>query len=186
MSSEAYRQALRRRPLFTPLYASVALLTAGVLVLGWIGYGLWQPPGTVIVVRHTEKAPGSGDDPTLSDAGIARAQRVATVLAAAGVDAIYATQYRRTVETATPLAERLSLPLHVYDAGGTQGLLESLDDRHRAETVVVVGHSNTVPEIVEALSGEDVGPIGEERYGDVFVVVRPRWGRATVTRLFVE
>lgn len=186
MSSEAYRQALRRRPLFTPLYAGVALLVAVVLVIGWIGFGLWQPPGTVIVVRHMEKALVDGDDPALSDAGIARAARVATVLAATGVDAVYATQYRRTVETAMPLAERLSLPLHVYNAGDIEGLVAELDERHRAETVVVVGHSNTVPEIVEALSREDVGPISEDRYGDVFVVVRPRWGRATVTRLFLE
>lgn len=186
MSNEAYRHALRRRPLFTPLYAGVALLIAGVLALGWVGFGLWQSPGTVIVVRHMEKAPGGGDDPTLSDIGAARAERVATVLAATGVDAVYATQYRRTVETATPLAQRLSLPLHIYDAGVTADLIRLLDDRHRAETVVVVGHSNTVPDIVQALSGEDVGPIGEDRYGDVFLVVRPRLGRATVTRLFVE
>lgn len=186
MSSDAYRQALRRRPLFTPLYAGVALLIVGVLLLGWVGFGLWQPPGTVIVVRHMEKAVGGGDDPALSDAGNARAERVATVLAATGVDAVFATQYRRTVETATPLAERLSLPLHVYDAGDTEGLIDALNERHRAETAVVVGHSNTVPAIVEALSGEDVGPISEDRYGDVFLVVRPRWGRATVTRLFVE
>ncbi len=186
MSSDAYRQSLRRRPLFTPLYAGVALLVAGVLALGWIGFALWQPPGTVIVVRHLEKASGGGDDPALSDIGAARAERVATVLAATGVDAIYATQYRRTVETAMPLAERLSLDMHVYDAGDTDSLVAELDERHRAATVVVVGHSNTVPEIVEALSGEDVGPIGEDRYGDVFMVVRPRWGRATVTRIFVE
>ncbi len=186
MNSDAYRQALRRRPLFTPLYAGVALLIAGVLVLGWIGFGLWQPPGTVIVVRHMEKAVGGGDDPALSDIGTARAERVATVLAATGVDAVFATQYRRTVETATPLAQRLSLPLHVYEAGNTPSLIDSLNDRHRGETAVVVGHSNTVPEIVEALSGEDIGPIAEDRYGDVFVVVRPRWGRATVTRLFIE
>ena len=186
MNGDAYRQALRRRPLFTPLYAGMALLIAGALVLAWIGYGLWQPPGTVIVVRHMEKAVGGGDDPALSEAGTARAERVAAILAASGVDAVYATQYRRTVETATPLAERLSLDLYVYDAGDTGGLIDAIDERHREATAVVVGHSNTVPEIVEALSGESVGPISEDRYGDVFVVVRPRWGRATVTRLFVE
>lgn len=186
MNNDAYRQALRRRPLFTPLYAGVALLVAGVLVLGWIGFGLWQPPGTVIVVRHMEKALVGGDDPALSDAGTARAERVASALAAAGVDVIFATQYRRSVETASPLAQRLSLALHVYDAGDSEGLVALLDDRHRAETAVVVGHSNTVPEIVKALSGVDIGPIGEDRYGDVFVVVRPRWGRATVTRLYLE
>ena len=51
--------------------------------------------------------------------------------------------------------------------------------------MVVVGHSNTVPEIVEALSGEDIGAISEDRYGDVYIVTRPKLGRASVTRIFV-
>ena len=186
MSADAQRHALRRRPLFTPLYAGVALLVVALVFAVWALAGLWQTPGTVIVVRHMEKAVENSDDPGLSAQGQRRAERVAELLAAAGIDAVFATQYRRTVETATPLAERLSLPLHVYDARDTGALVGAINDTYRAGTVVVVGHSNTVPEIVEALSGRDVGAIAEDRYGDVYFVVRPKLGRATVTRIFVS
>ena len=185
MSIDPQRMALRRRPLFTPLYAGVALVIVALALAGWALAGLWHAPGTVIVVRHMEKLADAGDDPGLSPVGQRRAERVAELLAAAGVDAVFATQYRRTAETGLPLAERLSLPLHVYDARDTEQLLAEVDDTYRNGTVVVVGHSNTVPEIVEALSGEDIGAISEDRYGDVYIVTRPKLGRASVTMIFV-
>ena len=179
------RLALRRRPLFTPLYVGVVLFVVALALAGWALAGLWHAPGTVIVVRHMEKLADAGDDPGLSPAGQRRAARVAELLAAAGVDAVFATQYRRTAETALPLAERLSLPLHVYDARDTEALVRDVNATYRDQTVVIVGHSNTVPEIVEALSGEEIGAISEDRYGDVYLVTRPKLGRASVTRIFV-
>lgn len=179
-----YRHALRRRPLFTPLFAVGALAGLAVLALAWGAYGLLQTPGTVIVVRHAEKAAVPGDDPPLSEAGRRRAEHLAALFAAANVDAIYASGYRRAIETATPLASRLSLPVQTYDAHDSAGLAASLARRHRGQAVLVVGHSNTVPEIVHALSGHEVGELAEDRYGDVFIVVRPKWGRATVTRIY--
>lgn len=185
MNADPHRHALRRRPLFTPLFVAIAVLVVGLVAAGWFAAGLWQPPGTVIVVRHAEKG-AAGDNPSLSPEGEARATRLAEMLAAAQVEAIYASQYRRTAETALPLAERLSLPLQVYDASDSGQLVERLLEQHADATVLVVGHSNTVPEIVRRLSGREVGEMGEERYGDVFVVVRPRWGRATVTRFYIN
>lgn len=182
MSSDAYRHALRRRPLFTPLYAALAVMFIGICVLGWVAIGLWQAPATVFVVRHMEKL--DGDDPALSPAGQARAERLAEMLASARIDAIYASQYRRTGDTAAPLAERLSLPVHRYDAARTERFIDNIRSRHRSDTIVIIGHSNTVPALVAALSGRDVGELSEDRYGDVFIVTVPRWGRAAVTRLY--
>lgn len=186
MNAPVDRLALRRRPLYTPLYAGIALLAVAVIALGWAAQGLWQTPGTVVVVRHMEKAVDGSNDPSLSPAGQARAERVAEMLAAMGVDAVYATQYKRTAETAMPLATRLSLPLHVYDAGDTDALVGEINDRHRNGVTVVIGHSNTVPAIVKALSRHDIGEIPEDRYGDVYLIVRPQLGRAKVTRLYIS
>lgn len=183
MIDEEHRQALRRRPLFTPLYALVAALVVALGVLGWAAVGLFQPPTTVVVVRHMEKA--LGDDPALSEAGAVRARQLAETLAAASVDAVYASQYRRAADTGAPLAERLSLPVQRYDAADTGALVADIRARHQSDTILVVGHSNTVPDIVAALSGRNVGPLAEDRYGDVFIVTIPRWGRTTVMRVFL-
>lgn len=176
--------ALRRRPLFTPLFIAILAAVVAVGALGWGVYGLWQPPGTVIVVRHAEKAVSANENPPLAPAGAARADALAAMFASAGVDAVFASDYVRSLETAAPLAKRLSLPVQVYDAGDTAALVDEIDDHHRTDTVFVVGHSNTVPAIVRALSGKDTGDLAEDRYGDVFIVVRPRWGRTTVTRIY--
>lgn len=184
MSDETARHAMRRKPLFTPVFIAGALGVIAVLVLGWLAYGFLQSPGTVVVVRHVEKAAEPADNPGPSPAGEARAVELADLLGPLGVDAIYASNYLRTFATAAPLAQRASLPVHVYDARDTRALIADLDARYRYGTVLVVGHSNTVPDIVRALSGRRVGAIDESRYGDVFIIIRPRWGRATVIHLF--
>src|SRR5690606_22627139 len=87
-------------------------------------------PTTILVVRHAERADaGAGErDPALSQAGSARAHALAEVAADAGVTAILATQYRRTRQTAEPLAERLGLPIGVVDVGqgGIRGHVEAV------------------------------------------------------------
>lgn len=176
--------ALRRRPLFTPLFVAILAAVVAVGVLGWGVVGLWQPPGTVIVVRHAEKGPVPRENPPLSPQGVTRAESLASLFASAGVDGIFSTDFVRTLETAAPLAKRLSLPVQVYPAADIGLLVSEIDHNYRHDTVFVIGHSNTVPEIVHALSGKEIGEIAEGRYGDIFIVVRPRWGRATVTRLF--
>lgn len=184
VADASYRHALRRRPLFTPLYAMVAFALVAVAVLGWAAIGLWQQPTTVIVVRHMDKL--DGDDPALSATGAARADRLAEAFASARLDAIYSSGYRRADQTAEPLARRLSMPVQRYDASDSTALVRRIMREHRAGTVLVVGHSNTVPDIVRGLSKRTVGEIAEDRYGDVFIVTLPRWGRSAVTRLYLS
>lgn len=139
---------------------------------------------TVIVVRHAEKAVVEGDDPPLSAAGEARAAALCGALRGAGVQAVVVTQLQRTRLTAAPLIAALGLePEVVPVARDVAAHARAVAERvlaHRGQTVLVVGHSNTVPAIVEALGGGAVGAIDDSVYDDLFVVVRPAEGAAHV------
>ena len=127
-------------------------------------------PTTVIIVRHAESVQ-IGDDPALTDAGTARANALVTVAEHAGVQRVYVTQFRRTRDTALPLATKLNLEPVEYDAkGDVAAFAKRLLAENAGGTVLVVGHSNTVPSIVEALSGVKVAPIKHEDNTRVFVV----------------
>jgi broad specificity phosphatase PhoE len=143
----------------------------------------------IYVVRHAERASSSDPDSPLSEAGVARAQALAEALVDAGVDAIITSQYMRTKSTAAPLAERLGLAVEVARVSDPVASSEALARRilanHAGETVLVVGHSNTVPMIVRALGGVEVGPLGDSDYGDIFLVVaRPGAAVATIKTRF--
>lgn len=140
---------------------------------------------TVVIVRHAEKADASRDT-ALSATGKARAEALASALESAGVGAVYATQFQRTRLTAEPLARRLNLstverpvgedvPAHARD------LAREVLAKEKGKTVLIVGHSNTVPELVKAFSGVTVAPLKEEDFDQIFVVVVPPSGPA---RLF--
>jgi len=162
--------------------ATVLLLVA----LGFAGCRSAAPPTpepspgpegvAVWLVRHAETAPDGTRDPGLSDAGRQRAEDLAHVLRYARVRAVFATEYRRTQETAAPLARQEGLettvvpygsgPLDVYTQGLVDRIRARLDapDYDDSEGVVVVGHSNTIPALAEALLGAPVPPIAEDEY----------------------
>lgn len=149
-------------------------------------------PTTVLFVRHAEKAAEPREDPALSDAGRARASELARVVGAAGVTSIITSQYARTKQTAEPLAARLGVapavvPLEVDQETKhlTPDSIERLVAKileHPGATVLVVGHSNTIPEVIAAL-GADVAPIDEKVYDDLFVVTVSGPKRATALHL---
>jgi broad specificity phosphatase PhoE len=127
-------------------------------------------PTAVYLVRHAEKASASGDpDVELSDAGRAGANALADWMEPRPLDAIYSTHLRRTQQTALPTAAARDLDLRVLPASATARLLERLRTRHCDQHVLVVGHSNTVPEIAVALGAEPFA-IDESEYGAVYVV----------------
>ena len=131
-------------------------------------------------MRHAEKAQDNPADPSLSEAGRRRALALATRLREEPLTAVYATQWLRTRQTAAPAADARGLPVRTYDAGEPAGELAArLRRDHRAGAVLVVGHSNTVPDLVAALCRCEVAPIDESVYGDLFLVTgaddaRPR------------
>lgn len=165
------------------------LLALALLPLGGCAPALARPAAqttTVVVVRHAERASETDRDPPLSPAGETRARDLAETLADAGVSAVYATQYRRTQDTARPLAERLGLAVRVEDAGSaeaaTSALARKILAEHAGETVLVVGHSNTVHLVVRALGGAAVEPLESGDYDRLFVVLVAPDGSARTLR----
>lgn len=126
---------------------------------------------TYIVVRHAEKATDDPRDPSLSDAGLARAQSLATLLRSRRLVAVYATQYRRTSDTAAPAAAAHDLSITSYDADTpADAFAARLRQAGARGTVLIVGHSNTVPGIVSALCACAVDPIDDSDYGNLFEI----------------
>lgn len=121
---------------------------------------------TVFVVRHAERTE-QGEDPELIAEGRRRAKKLAHVLGQAGVQAIYVTPTLRTQQTAEPLAKALKLePINTPAAAK---LADTIRTQHAGQTVLVVGHSNTIPGIIEALGGGARQGLNL-RYDDMFLL----------------
>lgn len=178
--------SLRRRPLLAPVW--IAALS-GLLVIA-LAFWLLSAASTttVFVMRHAEKVtvPADDPDPPLSPAGEARALELAQHFGRApkgqGLDAIIVTELRRTQETVQPLANRLGIPVIVVPAKEPTLAAKRALAENRGGRVLIVGHSDTVPQIVKELSGEDVGEMSDTEYGIVYVVAVPRFSHASVTR----
>ncbi|MEO7457877.1 MAG: histidine phosphatase family protein [Gemmatimonadaceae bacterium] len=139
---------------------------------------------TFIVVRHAEKGTEPANDPPLTAAGIARAEALVDLVKDAGVQAVVSTQFARTKSTVAPAAVRLGLTTQVLDARLTpKATADSLLAQHRGHTVLLVGHSNTVPAIIGALGAPQPADICDAGYDNAYVVTVPTSGAATVVRL---
>lgn len=140
---------------------------------------------TVILVRHAERP--SGADPALLPEGEARAESLAVALARTKVDAIIHTQFRRTMQTAQPLAAQKGLTPMVLNAAGPESVhaQEVVDRIHalQGRTVVYVGHSNTVPGIIRRLGIVPPPAIADSEYSHLFIVTQKRGEPATMIRV---
>ncbi len=118
-----------------------------------------------VIVRHAEKTSNDPKDPTLSEAGHARARRLAERLAGQRMTAVYATDYRRTQQTAAPAAQSHRLEVRTYDAAmPAAAFAAQLQNEYSGGAVLVVGHSNTVAAIASALCACAVAPLREDEY----------------------
>jgi broad specificity phosphatase PhoE len=177
----------RRRTFLAPLW----LLALGVVVLVAAAFAYWNSANTttVVLIRHAEKQVNAISDAPLSPAGEVRANRLAQMFGDAStfgrIGNIYVTDTRRTQQTAAGVAQRLALTPKVVEARTSSADLASQVLReNRGGRALVVGHSNTVPEIVAALADrDDVPPIGDEEFDTLYVVSVPTIGHATVLRL---
>jgi len=167
--------------------ACVILMLAGVAFGAGPGPVAAQGPATtVIVVRHAEKAAQPEADPHLSPDGRARAETLARALKDAGVTAVITTQYRRTVETGAPTAREFRLtPVVVSETSQIPKHASAVAEavmKHAGGTVLVVGHSNTVAAIVQALGAPRPAELCDAEYDALFVVSVTAEGRATVVK----
>jgi broad specificity phosphatase PhoE len=176
-----------------PRRAHVSLSTAGVALAVVLFAAADRPTlaapaardtsvTTIILVRHAERDTVLiGPDHPLRATGLVRAQALARTLGDAGVSAIYVTPWLRNRQTAMPLATALGESLIVVDP--VDETVRRLRTRHWGETVLVVGHSNTVPEIVTALTGRPFPTPERVAYDAMWVVTLGRDGRATLLTL---
>lgn len=122
----------------------------------------------IVAVRHAEKDT-VGDDPELTPAGQERALRLANILKDFPLDGIYSTRFVRTLKTAQPAADLQRQSVVIYDHKDTE-YFSRLAQNRPGKRFLVVGHSNTIPAIINHLTGKEHFPeIDEKFYGDIFV-----------------
>ena len=159
--------------------ALVTLATVALLLTGMI---LFRTPRTIVFVRHAERADQSKDT-LLSEQGQARAVRLATVLSELGVRKIYVTEYQRTQQTAQPLAQQLGLTPVRINASDSAALLRQLRKEGHQDPVLVVGHSDTLPELIKQLGVKEPAEIRPDEFYHLYIVVTHRLGRPTLLHL---
>lgn len=159
---------------------AVAATLIAVAVVSW--YFCWGMPTTVLLVRHADRQ-GTAD--ALTAAGTARAQALAHVMEKSGISAIYTSEAARTQQTAAPTASLLGITPAAVAAADVAGLVATLRTDHSGQKVMVVGHSNTVPQIIAELGGPAV-TIGSAEYDNLYVLTVcrcRRWGGIGLTNL---
>ncbi|MDQ6860679.1 MAG: histidine phosphatase family protein [Verrucomicrobiota bacterium] len=121
----------------------------------------------IFIVRHAEKGAGDRKDPDLSHPGQRRAEWLAATLKDAGITAVFATEFKRTQQTAEPLARATHLNVTVLPANDTAALVAKVKETQG--NALVVGHSNTIPEILKAFGSTMPIAIDENDYTNLFV-----------------
>ena len=151
-------------------------------------------PVTVFLVRHAEREDEPRQDPPLKKEGVARSQELAKLLGAAGIKTIITSQFARTKQTAEPLATKLSLtptsislrsnptnPRQIAEESTTEVVNKILE--RSGESVLLVGHSNSVPDVIKMLGGDTVPTIDERQFNNLFIVTVYAKGKAKVLQL---
>ncbi len=149
---------------------------------------------TVFLVRHAEKETTPPEDPPLTEAGKERSQTLMRMLAGAGIKTIYTSQFLRTKQTAEPLAKQLGIevttqPIKMDDKNPRKIAEESFNEvitkvyERAGESVLIVGHSNTLSEIIKRLGGDTMPSVDDKEFDDLFVVTIYAKGKAKVLRL---
>ena len=152
---------------------------------------------TVFLVRHAEKGDAPRENPPLNEAGKLRSKALARLLKEAGIKAIYTSQFLRTMQTAEPLAEQLGIKATAVALSPSQSNPREISEQsvreivnkiqeHAGGSVLVVGHSNSVPAVIKMLGGDAVPTIDEQKFDDLFIVTVYGKDKAKVVRLKYE
>ena len=151
-------------------------------------------PQTIFLIRHAEKEDEPRQDPPLKPEGVARSQELVRMLSGAGVKTIVTSQFLRTKKTAEPLATKLGLtataislklnpsnPREIAEES-TKEVVDKILDKP-GENALVIGHSNSIPDVIKMLGGDVVPVIDEKKFNDLFVVTVYAKGKAKVAHL---
>jgi 2,3-bisphosphoglycerate-dependent phosphoglycerate mutase len=142
---------------------------------------------TFILVRHAEKASDGSKDPPLTATGEQRAKALAKLLSGTPIDAVFSSNYKRTRETARPLANMNKQEIQLYEPHQEKPLLEDLKKKYAGKTILMVGHSNTIPGVVNMLIGEEkLQELQDSEYDKVFVVSQHPDAKPHLLRLVLD
>jgi broad specificity phosphatase PhoE len=174
-------------PLRTLIRRSSLLATSAALALLLVSGTANAQPSTVILVRHAEKAAKPADDPPLTNEGERRARDLVAALADAHVTTVIATQFQRTQATAKPIAQAVGQTTIIVPAtsdpkGHAAAVVEKIRGAAAGGTVVIVGHSNTIPLIIEALGGPKMQDLCDAEYANLFVLQMSATGSPKLVR----
>jgi len=174
------RKRRRRRRII----ASAIFLTLA-LSLAWVFES--QSTTTVVFVRYAEIL-DQGENPGLNPAGQQRARELARVVGTidivGGVDAIFATQYRSTQETAEPLAEIMQIPVQVVDSNNVRGLAQMILKEYKGKIVLVITDEEALPRLIRKFHGSKrLAPITEYEHDNLYLVSIPWYGKVKTLQL---
>lgn len=159
-------------------------LSLTTLLLTFVIIVLAQDQTTFILVRHAEKADDGTRNPPLNDEGQARADNLAEMLSNQNIDGLYSTPFKRTMETLQPIADQLELEVMNYDPFAKGEWLEEIAEKHAGGTVVISGHSNTIPALANTLLGsETFSQFDEGDYSNLIIIVTNEVGKGKLVRL---
>lgn len=139
---------------------------------------------TILLVRHAEKESGI-ENPGLTEAGLARADRIAELVLPLDIQEVFMTDLRRTIFTARPLAMQHNLPVSTYTPEQYDRVVDKIFNKRAGTNVIIYGHSNTTPELTNLLSGNtNLGNIPEDEYDNLYIVTSKGKGAESVVYKF--
>ena len=183
---EDQTQNVRRKKRRKRRLQGAVLYIAIAIGLAWFFES--QATTTIIFVRHAEKDLSVKDDPELTEDGQRRAFELTRQMkdadVVAGIDAIYSTPFKRNVATVEPLSKLLELPINLYDKNYYKSVLETILDNHKGKIILVVGHSDTLANLMAELgASKSVPTIADNEYDNIYIVSIPWFGKTKTIRL---
>jgi 2,3-bisphosphoglycerate-dependent phosphoglycerate mutase len=159
-----------------------SILLLILLAIGTITFA--QNQTTFILVRHAEKADDGTKNPPLNEVGVERALNIANMLEKQDIVALYSTPYKRTQETLQPLADNKGLEVQEYDPYAKGEWLSTLIEKHGNGTIVISGHSNTIPILANALLGDETfAQFDDSDYSNFIIIMCDEVGKGKLMRL---
>ncbi len=153
---------------------------AALALTGLLLAPVFAAPNIIYLTRHAEKA-ADGKDPDLTAQGQARARGLAVILGKVGIKQIFSSATNRTRQTAQPLASQAGLDVQLYDPAKPAIVIDQI--KALTGPTLMVGHSNTVPDMVKMLGGAPGAPIGDDEFDRLYQVTIGADGSVTTVQL---